>query len=537
MQKNQILHFGGGKGKTDIVPPAKATKIYIIIYRKNRPPARPAPRLHNRKKILHAFRGVSTAAAKHGLKTKKNNLKFKEKTPLLCYNRITNPIKGEYSAGICQKYGFRNDGGESVSEFEKYFATDEDTEKRICEGIEKYRKGDFTVRLPEGVRGKARVKLKNHKFKFGCNCFMLGEIGDDPAKNAVYEKKIADAFNMATLPFYWNANEPREGHTRYGNDAEPIYRRPPIDRCIAFCEKYGIEPREHGLCYDDEFPDWIVGKSEDEVKICLARRMREISERYADKIPTIEVTNEMFKPTCKSPLYARSDYAEYCFGEARKYFPRNELVINEMPGYIWNGLGGGNDVYYTYIERAKEHGAEIDAIGMQYHIFPRREQYYEKTRLYYDARRLYKIMDNYARLADKLQITEVTVPCYGTGSADEELQADILEKLYSIWFSHENMEQIIYWNLVDGYAYNAEPGDMSSGENYYYGGLIRFDMTEKPAYQRIKRLIREVWTTDETPDIKDGEIAFRGYFGEYEITVNGQTRLVDLGETGAVAKF
>ncbi|MBO4262607.1 MAG: endo-1,4-beta-xylanase [Clostridia bacterium] len=419
-----------------------------------------------------------------------------------------------------------------MSEFEKFFVTYEDAEKRIKEGIEKYRKGDFTVKLPFGASGKVRVKLKKHKFKFGCNCFMLGEIKDDPSKNAIYEKKIAEVFNMVTLPFYWNATEPREGYTRYKKDAEEMYRRPPIDRCMEFCEKYGIEPREHGLCYDDDFPDWIVGKSEKEVRFYLERRMKEISERYADKIPTIEVTNEMFKPAYKSPLYLRADYVEYCFKEAKKYFPENELVINEMPGYIWNGLGGGNDAYYVYIDRAKERGAEIDAIGMQFHMFMPQEQYYDWTRRYYDESHLFRIMDNYARLAGKLQITEVTVPCYGDRPEDEKLQADILEKLYSIWFSHENMEQIIYWNLIDGYAYNAEPGDMTSGENFYFGGLLRFDMTEKPAYKCIKRLIKEVWTTDETLEIKGGEISFRGYFGEYEITVNGKTYVLKLNESG-----
>ena len=50
--------------------------------------------------------------------------------------------------------------------------------------------------------------------------------------------------------------------------------------------------------------------------------------------------------------------------------------------------------------------------------------------------------------------------------------------MYSMWFSHPAMDGIVYWNLADGYTYNAVPGDMSAGENYYRGGLLRFDGSE-----------------------------------------------------------
>ena len=70
---------------------------------------------------------------------------------------------------------------------------------------------------------------------------------------------------MATLPFYWNATEPEEGKTRYAKNSPKLYRRPPIDLCIEFCEKHGIEPREHGLAYEHLFPEWLIDKSFDEI--------------------------------------------------------------------------------------------------------------------------------------------------------------------------------------------------------------------------------------------------------------------------------
>ena len=91
------------------------------------------------------------------------------------------------------------------------------------------------------------------------------------------------------------------------------------------------------------------------------------------------------------------------------------------------------------------------------------------------------------------------------------------------------MEQIVYWNLVDGYAHvwvqdleaiRRSQGDMTMGENYYYGGLLRFDMTPKPAFQKLKELIQERWHTElETVADETGNAQFRGFYGSYEITV------------------
>ena len=178
-------------------------------------------------------------------------------------------------------------------------------------------------------------------------------------------------------------------------------------------------------------------------------------------------------------------------------------------------------------------GARIDAIGMQYHMFFQREDEYAKTRKLYDPENLYKHLDLYGRFGKPLQLTEVTVPAYSNDSEDEEIQAQIHEKLYSIWFSHPNVEQIIYWNLVDGYAHLWDPnpekikasqGDMTIGENYLYGGLLRFDMTPKPAYHTIKNLIEKKWhTEEEIVTNANGKASFKGFYGKYdvEITVDG----------------
>ena len=410
-------------------------------------------------------------------------------------------------------------------------------EEKINFGIEQYRKGwgNITVKDKNGnVIPNAKIKLtqKSHEFRFGANLFMLDEL-ESEEKNELYKKYFADTFNMATLPFYWDATEPEKGKTRYDRNSEKMYRRPAIDLCMEFCEKHGIEPREHGLAYDEFFPKWLYNATVQEVKTALEKRYEEISQRYKDKITTIEITNEMVRPRGKTAFYDEPDFVEWSFKTAEKYFPANQLAINEGFDIPWLDCCRPTDKYYAYIEANMLKGARIDAIGMQYHMFFQREDEYAKTRKLYDPENLYKHLDLYGRFGKPLQLTEVTVPAYSNDSEDEEIQAQILEKLYSIWFSHPNVEQIIYWNLVDGYAHLWDPnpekikasqGDMTIGENYFYGGLLRFDMTPKPAYHTIKNLIEKKWHTEEEIFTNaNGKASFKGFYGKYdvEITVDG----------------
>ena len=133
---------------------------------------------------------------------------------------------------------------------------------------------------------------------------------------------------------------------------------------------------------------------------------------------------------------------------------------------------------------------------------------------------LYRVMDQYAKFGLPLQITEMTIPAYSNDAEDEELQAELLRKLYTVFFSHPAMEAVIYWNLVDGYAAFAPMGDMTAGENVYHGGLLRFDLSEKPAFRTIRDLFQKEWHTEVTAQTDaSGALSFRGFYGDYEVTV------------------
>ena len=92
-------------------------------------------------------------------------------------------------------------------------------QQKVNEGIEQHRKGNAKLKLIDqdgNSIANASVKIKqiSHEFRFGANLFMLDELETDE-KNEKYKKFFSDVFNMATLPFYWNALELEKGKPRY----------------------------------------------------------------------------------------------------------------------------------------------------------------------------------------------------------------------------------------------------------------------------------------------------------------------------------
>jgi GH35 family endo-1,4-beta-xylanase len=416
---------------------------------------------------------------------------------------------------------------------EKFICFEDETAHRVEHGIELYRKGYCRLKLRDregnllpGVR--IREKLRNHAFLHGANLFMLGQF-ESEEKNAKYDELFSRCFNEATLPIYWRDLEPEDGKPRFSADSPAVYRRPPVDLCLDFCEKNRIFPKAHCLTYLNFDPAWLDEYDIQSVRRRFDRRYRELAEKYAERIPAWEVVNEVLcnKPGREStPYFADDRLVSDSFAAAEKYFPFNELIINEA-SHIWEPrvfFSYKRSAYYLLIEDALRKGCRIDAVGMQFHAFRKPDREASYTESLYNPEQIYRVLDCYSALGLPIQITEITIPAFYETKEDYELQAEILRRLYRIWFSHPSVEAAIYWNLPDGYAAFAPRGDMSAGENIYRGGLLDYDLNPKPAYDALVDLFGNEWTTDVTVETDgEGSAKFLGFFGDYEISI-GDTK-------------
>ena len=407
----------------------------------------------------------------------------------------------------------------------------EEMEKRSREGIEKYRKGDFVLKMdaPDGT--PVTVRQRKHAFLFGSTVFMLGSFEED-WKEDVYKEKFAHIFNQGVVPFYWSDLEPTEGHVRFGRESEPIYRRPPVDVCLDFCREYEISPKGHCLVWNHFVPKWLAPYSEAERREILERRFSQIASRYADKIPAFDIVNESASNYNHGRKTLFENYEEYGLMLGGKYLPRNIKILNETNEAIWRDFAteGKYCAFHLQLRDLLAKGLPIDEIGLQYHLFSRAEQLTQGDvrRVFLDGRNMMDALDLFDSYGLPMHISEITIPSYpGRVAENEALQAELVELYYRLWFSIPHMKSIVWWNLVDGYAAYAPLGS-ETGENYYCAGLLRFDMTEKPAYAALDRLINHEWKTKLDTRVGQGRVSFRGFYGEYEITVGDQVYVCNL---------
>ena len=418
----------------------------------------------------------------------------------------------------------------------KSFIENKDSlEKRYNEGIEKYRKGNFTIKLDNVCDKTVQIKQTKHKFLFGCTAFMLNSF-EKEEKEPIFKEKFSNLFNQAVVPFYWSDLEPQEGHLRFHKDCENIYRRPAPDIVLEFCKEYGIQPKGHCLTWNGFVPSWLAQYTPEERKKILERRFKEIAEEYADKIPSFDIVNESASNYNRGRKVLFEGYDEYGLELGGKYFPNNIKILNETNEAIWRDYRteGKYMAFNMQLKDFVAKGLPFDEIGLQYHIFRTSEelQNYDVQQEYLDAQSMVEILDIFNAYGYPMHISEITIPGSGQNAENEELQAFIVEQLYKTWFATENMKSIVWWNMVDGYAAYAPLGS-NEGENRCGGGIIRFDMSEKPAYKVLDRLINNEWKTTLTTQTNEkGEITFRGFYGEYEVCVDGKVYTVNLDENG-----
>ena len=396
-------------------------------------------------------------------------------------------------------------------------AEDPEMDFKIKTNTELYRKGFGDIRLEYRngspvERAEIRLNQTGHEFQFGANAFMLGEFPTEE-ENQQYEELFAGVFNTAVLPFYWKDLEPEEGKLRFSKNSPKIYRRPAPELGLEFCDKYGLTPKGHPLCWHDYWPDW-VDKDPRKALGRLEKRFQEIAEFTKGRIPIWDVMNEAqtrdFVAKTHMPRFPRN-YVEEIFNMAARYFPEARLCYNDDCRW-WCHQADYSPVYLL-VDKLKRNNCRVDALGMQFHMF---EHHFPELPNFFSPQHLYSCFDLYAELNVRLIISEISIlgndVYFGEGEG-EVFQELATEKLYRLWFSHPAMSSIVWWNLVNNTS-------CSVFEEKFQAGIITRDFKERRAYKALKRLICEEWHTVCGMDYEAGKInKFHGFYGDYELDI------------------
>ena len=381
----------------------------------------------------------------------------------------------------------------------------------IDQRIQQYRTAEVTLRVTDAA-GKpvagtdVAIEMVRHKFLFGCNAFMLERCGTNSLDQR-YAQRFSALFNYATLPFYWNAYEPRPGRTEQAR----------LTKMAGWCRAGGIRPKGHPLCWHESAPRWLEGKPTDEIRRLQVARVEREVQAFKGLIDTWDVVNEVMSTPrvdknnpvtrlCneRGPL----DLIRTMFTASRGANPKAMLILNDYDT---------SPACSAQTGKFLEAGIPIDVIGIQSHFHTGCAR----------SEETWAACQRFAKLGRPLHFTETTILSgrlktdndwnrtqsgWNTTAEGEQLQARQAVEFYRLLFSHPAVEALTWWDFSDLGAWMGAPS-----------GLVRKDMSPKPAYDALVKLVKGQWWTGPLKLTTDaaGEVSFHGYLGQYAIQSGG----------------
>lgn len=397
------------------------------------------------------------------------------------------------------------DGGKVMSEgYWKIW--NPEVQAKIDRNIEKNRKGDAVVQVPADV--EVKVEQLSHSFLFGGNIFLFGQLKTDE-QNRQYEQTFGDLFNAATIPFYWKTLEPEKGKPRYEAGSPYIFRRPPTDPIVDFCNKNHIFAKGHAIIYGMRMWGQPVWMPEDrkQMEYYFEQHIRELATRYKERVQMWDVVNEPIDQANRGLM--PDDYTYKCFKWAMEYFSPSVIFnLNDID------MHGGLPYIRRYVEIARnliDRDVRIDNVGGQMHIFnPNEARQIAEGDSILTPEHLWSVVDCLRGADRPVQVSEVTICAPDATQEGKMIQAVIARNLYRLWFSEPGVTGITWWNVVDGGGASGEPS---------YSGLYDIDMDKKPVYEVLDNLINHEWKTNLTVrSDENGLLKFRGFRGVYKLS-------------------
>lgn len=368
------------------------------------------------------------------------------------------------------------------------------------------------------------VKQTGHGFLFGCTEFSAIPYANGELQGR--DKELADErfrlffelFNYTTLPFYWGRFEPVRG--------EPDTAR--VKKASQWLIDHGLKLKGHPLCWHTSTAPWLMELSNKDILAVQLNRIRRDVVNFAGIVDIWDVINEVVI----MPIFEKYDngITRICkelgrirtvremFAAAKKANPDAVLLINDFET---------SEAYDILIEGCLEAGIPIDAIGIQSHMHQG----------YWGVEKTQEILERYSRFGLPIHFTENTLVSgkimppeivdLNDYVVDEwpstpdglERQARELETHYRTLFADPNIESITWWGFIDGGWLKAP------------SGLITSDSKPKPAYEALRRLIRDEWMTGPVELVTDetGSVVVNGFKGDYEADIKGETATFKVG--------
>lgn len=323
------------------------------------------------------------------------------------------------------------------------------------------------------------VDQLDHEFLFGGNLFAFQSF-PTARENQAYLARFRELFNLAVVPTYWSLVEPRQGRTDYLRDTRGQSGPEPM---IDWCAAQHIKVLAGPLLSNPAQPPWLRSQPAAEAARLAEAHARDLVRHFQGRVAFWDV--------------AAGAWPTLLCGQAR--IPVAALpawVLAEDPAAAPLLSNPNSNLLAAVAETNRRENGRLAGLVLNA----------------YQPAGPWPTDDLDARLA-RLDATGLPIHvgqvCIPGPARDEDRQGDAVEAFYRVAFSDSNVRSISWWDLCDRFALGGAPG-----------GLLRADLTAKPAYERLARLIHGQWWTNASGrSDPDGVFVFRGFFGHYRLRV------------------
>jgi GH35 family endo-1,4-beta-xylanase len=341
----------------------------------------------------------------------------------------------------------------------------------------------------EVERAKSEIlrQMRKDVVHFGCESRQYVWI-----KSEDFTKRFPEVFDYATLTHYvWDSwyelFEPREGEYNWGIK----------DNIVNFLldNNIKIEGRPLFWFHPTVTPDWLKNKSFSELKKYVDKHTTDLVTHYGDKVHEWEVINEyhdwanIFNHT---PEQITEIVKQAC-NKTKEVNPKVVRILNNCclwAEYAARGRMARMDATRPlrnarrFIEDLTTAEVDYDVLGIQI--------YYP----YRDLSEIVRMVERFEKFNKPIYITEMGATSGPTNETvfngqmklpsapyewrrpwDEELQADWLEAVYTIYYSRPLIKTINWYDFADFRPFIVN------------GGVVREDGSPKMSFERLKSLL------------------------------------------------
>jgi endo-1,4-beta-xylanase len=380
------------------------------------------------------------------------------------------------------------------------------------ERITAHRCGGLVLRVVDAhgqpLRGvPVRYDQTRHSFRFGVQY---------PYEPQTYDLLQQAGINAATLWLGWEHVQPERGLYNW-EYLERVWHPDALRR-------RGLELTAHALNWFKPrwrvLPQYLCDTPVTRIPHLVYEHISEIGRRWGGQIQVFELVNEPFWVDAQAIPMTLADMVRICRAAAL-------AVGDTVPG-------ARLEVNFAEVSRTATYGVRpcdlidaLDEAGVDHHLVGLQmlENGYtvDEPPTFFRAKTLAGIilsLRQYANLGKALHISAFAAPSAPPptpppghfklryGDWQEGNQAAYVDAAYTLLFAQPEVEAITWWCPVDG-RLALVPG----------GGLLRQDLTPKPAYVALQDWMRRHTTHGQTYTDDEGRAVIRGYAGDYDVQI------------------